>query len=113
MDKNIKRYLNKELSISKNRIVGYSMRIDNYGNIITNIRESDFKRVLSNNSGSFEINLGLDVIDTISKKYSDVDTADLFAIFNYNKYLEIVMNKGSASELLGIKNHTPITINFL
>ena len=89
------------------------MRIDHYGKIITNITKSDFNRVLEKNSGSFEINLGVDKICELSKSYNDVNIADLFALFNFSEYLEIGMNKGSASDLLGIKNHTPITINFL
>ena len=111
--KDIKKYHNMEVSISKNKIIGYSIRIDHYGNIITNISESDFNNVLSKNSDIFEINLGIEKIAQISKSYNDVDTADLFALFNFNRLLEIGMNRGNASELLGIKNHTPITIKFL
>ena len=111
--KDIKSFMNVEVSVTQNKIIGYSMRIDHYGNIITNITKSDFNRVLEKNSGSFEINLGVDKICELSKSYNDVNIADLFALFNFNEYLEIGMNKGSASDLLGIKNHTPITINFL
>jgi S-adenosylmethionine hydrolase len=55
----------------------------------------------------------VDKITKISHTYSDVGIADLFAVFNFNEFLEIGMNGGKASQLLGIKNHTPITINFL
>ena len=89
------------------------MRIDSYGNIITNINRLDFNKNLNKSSGSFSINLGVDKITKISESYSDVGIADLFALFNYNGFLEIGMNGGKASQLLGIKNHTPISINFL
>ena len=88
--------MNVEVSMTQNKIIGYSMRIDHYGNIITNITKSDFNRVLEKNSGSFEINLGVDKICELSKSYNDVNIADLFALFNFNEYLEIGMNKGSA-----------------
>ena len=110
---NYKRFLDREVSLSKNKIIGYTMRIDSYGNIITNINKSDFSDNLNKSSGSFSINLGVDRITKISDTYSDVGIADLFAVFNYNGFLEIGMNGGKASQLLGIKNHTPITINFL
>ena len=110
---NFRQFSNIEVKVSKNEIIGYSIRIDHYGNIITNIKKSDFYRVLSKSSGNFEINLGVDRISVISSSYNEVDTADLFAIFNFNDYLEIGMNKGNASELLGIKNHTQIPIKFL
>ena len=108
-----KQFSNIEVKLTKNEIVGYSVRIDHYGNIITNISKSDFKKVLSKNSGSFEINLGIDKINKISESYNDVEIADLFALFNYNENLEIGMNRGNASTLLGIKNHTQISIKFL
>tara|TARA_B000000565_G_scaffold101222_1_gene75345 strand:+ start:1641 stop:2405 length:765 start_codon:yes stop_codon:yes gene_type:complete len=108
-----KKFLDREVSLSKGKIVGYTMRIDSYGNIITNISKSDFISSLNKSSGSFSINLGIDKITKISDSYSDVGVADLFALFNYNGFLEIGMNGGGASELLGIKNHTPISIIFL
>ena len=108
-----KQFSNIEVKLTKNEIVGYSVRIDHYGNIITNISKSDFKKVLSKNSGNFEINLGIDKINKISESYNDVEIADLFALFNYNENLEIGMNRGNASNLLGIKNHTQISIKFL
>jgi len=89
--------------------VKYSCNIFTYSNITL----SDFNKVLSQNSGSFEINLGGEIINALSKSYKDVDTADIFALFNYNKTLEIGMNKGNASELLGIREHASIKINFL
>ncbi len=111
--KNVRQYLDREVRIQKNQIIGHSIRIDNYGNIITNISKSDFYNMLSRHTGNFEINLGVDKIITISDSYNDVGIADLYALFNYNNNLEIGMNRGNASNLLGIKNHTPITINFL
>ena len=108
-----KKFLDREVSLSKGKIVGYTKRIDSYGNIITNISKSDFTNSLNKSSGSFSINLGIDKITKISDSYSDVGVADLFALFNYNGFLEIGMNGGGASELLGIKNHTPISIIFL
>ena len=111
--KEFKKFSEIELKITNNQIVGHSVRIDHYGNIITNIKKTDFYRVLSKNSGSFEINLGIDKINKISDSYSDVEIADLFALFNYNENLEIGMNRGNAANLLGIKNHTQISIKFL
>ena len=110
---NYKRFLDREISLSKGKIIGYVMRIDTYGNLITNINKKDFNNSLNKSSGSFIINLGIDKISKISENYSDVSVADLFAVFNYNGFLEIGMNGGGASELLGIKNHSPITIKFL
>ncbi|SUZ86652.1 uncharacterized protein METZ01_LOCUS39506 [marine metagenome] len=111
--KDVRKFLNKETSISRNQIVGYILRIDDFGNFVTNISLSDFNKVLSQNTGSFEINVGGEIISSLSNSYSDVGIADIFAIFNYNQILEIGMNKGNASDLLGIREHDSIKINFL
>ena len=68
---------------------------------------------LVSNNGSFEINVGGEIINSLSNSYSDVGIADIFALFNYNQILEIGMNKGNASDLLGIREHDSIKINFL
>ncbi len=108
-----RRFSDLEVKISSNQIVGHVIKIDSYGNIITNINKNDFYKVLERNTGNFEVNLGVDIITKISNSYHDVDIADLFALFNYNENLEIGMNRGNASDLLGIKNHTQIAIKFL
>ena len=42
--KDVRKFLNKETSISRNQIVGYILRIDDFGNFVTNISLSDFNK---------------------------------------------------------------------
>ena len=98
--KDVRKFLNKETSISRNQIIGYVLRIDDFGNLITNILLSDFNKVLSKNNGSFEINVGGEIINSLSNSYSDVGIADIFALFNYNRILEIGMNKIKDSQFV-------------
>jgi S-adenosylmethionine hydrolase len=48
----------------------------------------------------------------ISNDYEDVEVGEMLALFNQDDFLEISLNKGSASQLLGLKHMDPIRIEF-
>ena len=101
------------VNISSNNLKGNILRIDHYGNLITNIHLNDFDKLIVKNSENFEIIIGIEKLIEINKTYSDVNAGELFALFNSNQFLEIGMNLGNASKLLGMKEDDPISINFL
>ncbi len=101
------------VNISNNNLKGNILRIDHYGNLITNIHLDNFNKLIDKNSENFEIIIGIEKLIEINKTYSDVNAGELFALFNSNHFLEIGMNLGNASKLLGMKEDDPISINFL
>ena len=101
------------VNVSNNNLKGNILRIDHYGNLITNIHLNDFDKLIVKNSENFEIIIGIEKLIEINKTYSDVNAGELFALFNSNQFLEIGMNLGNASKLLGMKEDDPISINFL
>jgi len=109
-------------------IVGSVIYIDNYGNVITNIRKSLFEAY--RNGRKFEINARNRKINQIHNRYSDIinfdlgknqrkGPGDLLALFNSSDYLELAIYKsdlntvGGASTLLGLDYRDTIIINFL
>ncbi len=122
--KNLKPYVNDE----KTQIIGSIIYIDNYGNVITNIRKSFFE---SEQKGrSFEISARNHKFKKIYSKYSDIVNFDMpeesrndegrgLVVFNSSQYLEIAIYKsntssvGGASSLMGLKLRDTVTINFL
>jgi len=120
--KNINPFVNDE----KTQIIGSIIYIDNYGNVITNIRKSFFEKVQKGRS--FEISARSYKFQTIHNNYSDFVNFDIpeenrtdvgrgVAIFNSSLYLEIAVYKsntdtvGSASTLMGLKLMDTVTIN--
>ena len=101
------------VNVSNNNLKGNILRIDHYGNLITNIHLDDFDKLIVKNSENFEIIIGIEKLIEINKTYSDVNAGELFALFNSNQFLEIGMNIGNASKLLGMNEDDPISINFL
>jgi S-adenosylmethionine hydrolase len=120
--KNIHPFVNEE----KTQIIGSIIYIDNYGNVVTNIRKAFFEKVQKGRG--FEISARNYKFLTIHKNYSDFVNFDIpeekrtdvgrgVAIFNSSHYLEIAVYKsntdtvGSASTLMGLKLMDTVTIN--
>ncbi len=89
---------------------GKVIHIDKFGNAITNIHKELF--LMLKQEMSFEIFLRNIRLRRIISTYSDVGKGDALAIFGSSGYLEIAMRECAASELLGLKVHDMITIEF-
>ena len=105
-----KRLLGRQLKATKKQITGNVIRIDHFGNAITNIDQEIFN-ILQKDRG-FEVKFGRESIRIIHSSYASVDPGECFVVFNSNGFLEIGINKGSAAELMGLNFDTPVMINF-
>ncbi len=111
-----------------NKIIGSVIYIDNYGNVVTNIRKKFFEAYRKGRD--FELNARTTKIKQIHNTYSDIinfnlekgkrkGAGDLLALFNSSEYIELAIYKsdlntvGAASSLLGLDYRDTITINFL
>ncbi len=95
------------------RIIGRVIFVDNYHNFFINIDQETFKS--SAKGRKFNIDLrsqGLK-IDRFQESYGDVVEGEVLALFSATGYLEIAINKGKASGLLGFKVNDLVTINFM
>lgn len=95
-----------------NIIKGMAIHIDHYGNIITNITETFFKAFGQGKEFKIEFRRGDYDITTISKVYSEVPEGEKLALFSSTGMLEIAMNKGNASKLLGMRESDIVRIEF-
>ena len=98
--------------IQNNMIRGSVIYIDRYGNAITNIFKKEFEQVQKGRDFTILFTREVEKITELSKKYKDVDTAEKLALFGENNQLQIAINKGNASKLLGLKLHEIIIIEF-
>ena len=122
--KNLLPYVNDE----ENQIVGSVIYIDNYGNVISNIKKAFFEKIQKGRA--FEISARNYTFKKIYSKYSDVVNFDLplekrndegksLVVFNSSNYLEIAVYKsnsqtsGSASTLMGLDLMDAISVNFI
>lgn len=89
---------------------GNIVYIDSYGNLVTDINKTEFERI--GQGRDFSIVLIGDEINSIVKRYSDVDEGDKLALFNAEGLLEIAINQGKANQLLNMRVNTVIRITF-
>ena len=118
----------KNSRLQKNQIIGSVIYIDNYGNVVTNIKHSFFKE--ASKGRKYEISARNHKFKKIYNNYSEIvdytileekrnDEGRALALFNSSNYLEIAiyksnpLNVGTAASLLGLKILDSITINFL
>ena len=108
--KTYKRMLDRIDRATKKQISGHVIHIDNYGNLITNIRFEDFA-ILSKNK-SYTVTFGREYTSYIQGSYNGVDSGDTFLLFNSSGLLEIGINNGHAGHLLGLGFDSPVIIHF-
>lgn len=110
-----------------NQIIGSVIYIDNYGNVITNIKKSLFEEV--GKGREFKIATRTASFDKVHSHYSDAinfeqpaekrdEDGKKIALWNSSQYLELAIYKsnpatvGSASTLFGLAYRDTIVLNF-
>jgi len=121
--KNIEPFVNDD----KTQIVGSIIYIDNYGNVVTNIKRNFFENIQKGRD--FEISARNYKFKKIHLKYSDIvnfeipaekrqDEGRKLVVFNSGGFLEISVFKsnpctvGGASSLLGLKIMDAVSVRF-
>ncbi|SDI51320.1 SAM hydrolase/SAM-dependent halogenase family protein [Winogradskyella thalassocola] len=122
--KNLVPFINDE----HNQIIGSVIYIDNYGNVVTNIKRKFFENVQK--TRPYEVSARNYKFEKIHNKYSDIIDFDIeeskrnvdgkgLVVFNSSGYLEIAVYKsnctsvGGASTLMGLKTMDTVTVNFI
>ena len=88
--------------VESNLIKGKVIYIDGYQNVITNITEKLFIDLVKGRKFKILLRAGNYEITKISSSYMDVSEGELLALFDSEDFLEIAINKGKASGLLGL-----------
>jgi len=103
--------MNLQPVIEKNLIKGVVIYIDSFQNVITNITKEFFNRVQQNRrfTLSFKRN---ETINHLSWHYNEVPEGEKLCLFGISDHLEIAINKGNASGLLGLALGDSVIIDF-
>ena len=79
---------------------GQIIRIDHFGNLITNIHQKDLGRFLGGSRPS--IRVLKESVEGLCEKYSEVDEGEMLALIGSSGYLEIAVNLGRACDRLAL-----------
>ena len=85
--------------VSGNKIIGQIVKIDRFGNAITNISES----VLVGETSTYEIRVGSTRLMRLNRAYAESEIGKPLAIIGSSGLLEIAINGRSAEDSLGLK----------
>jgi len=89
-------------------LTGEVLRVDRFGNLITNIDRKTFDRLA--HDGTLEIRVGSRQIDRIVSTYADAGAGELCALFGSTDHLEIAANGASAAGELGANRGAAVQI---
>ena len=94
-------------------LTGQIVKIDRFGNAITNISETAIARLKSASTGgisTYEIRVGSVRLHRFNRAYAESGVGKPLAIIGSSGLLEIAINGGNAKEDLGIKWGDPVVI---
>ena len=86
---------------------GVVLRIDSFGNLITNFREQDVTGA-AENGGAIKLQIGSHTVTRLVETFANGNAGEPIAYFGSSGYLEIAVNKGNASKTLSIGRGTPV-----
>ena len=90
----------KPKRVSENLIKGMTLKVDSFGNLITNLSPEDVPELFSENPPPFKIIINNQEITRLNLAYSMGGPSELFAIVGSSGYIEICTNRGSAAKIL-------------
>ena len=97
-----------EPAASDTMVIGEVLRVDRFGNLVTNVDRRTFDRFAG--GGRIEITAGTRAVDKVVATYSEAAAGSVCALFGSSDHLEIAVNGGSAAERLALARGARVTI---
>lgn len=95
-------------SIDADGLTGKVLRVDRFGNLITNIDRKTFDKLAQD--GALEIRLGVHQVPRVVSTYADIGPGEVCALFGSTDHLEVASNGASAASQLGIERGVAVQI---
>ena len=105
-----KKMIDRQVKATKKQITGTVIKVDNFGNLITNIPKEAFD-ILSSGK-TYSVQFRREKFTRIQTQYNQVEEGECFLLFNSLGLLEIGIYKGNAAELLGLSYDSTVNIIF-
>ena len=94
---------------SDGRIAGEVLRVDTFGNLITNIRRRAFE--VLRRGDAIRIEVGGEDIGRLVETYADIGPDEVCALFGSSDYLEFAANSASAAARLSVERGAPVIVS--
>ncbi len=97
--------------VEKDSLRGSVVYVDSFGNVISNISKELFNKVQRGRPFTVHFRRN-ESLNQLSWHYNEVPEGEKLCLFGISDYLEIAINKGNASELLGLDQGDIIRVDF-
>jgi len=95
--------------VNGSQIKGIVLKVDNFGNLISNLTPDDVPQVVSGGA-AFKIIAGSREITSLSSNYSQGAPGEVLAVIGSSGFLEVSVNKGHAARTLSLQRGGEITV---
>lgn len=92
-----------------NTVKGIVLKVDNFGNLVTNLTPSDVP-ALAANDGKVTIRAGNAVATKVVPTFAQGQAGEVVGVIGSSGYLEISVNKGSAARTTGATRGAEVTV---
>jgi S-adenosylmethionine hydrolase len=89
-------------------ITGQVLRVDRFGNLVTNIDRRTFERIVG---GPLDIRVGGHPVTRVVSTYADAGAGEVCALFGSTDHLEVAANGGSAAGTLSVGRGVVVTVS--
>jgi len=93
-----------------NSLRGVVLKVDRFGNLVTNITPADVPALFQPQPPAFKILVGKREITEIKPAYASGTPGEVFGILGSMGYLEIAANRGSAAQIVGVGKGSDVSI---
>ncbi len=100
----------KPKAVDKTRLRGVVLKVDRFGNLITNVTPEDAPMLFAAQSTAFKIVVGGREVTEIRKAYAEGAPGEVFGILGSMGYLEIVANRAAAAQITGAGKGSEVNI---
>jgi len=107
IDDHLRLSFEKPARTGKRNWTGSILKVDRFGNLVTNLHIDDFPDIRTR---AFGLNVGLQIVTRLALTFTDCDHGDLFVLVGSSGYLEVATNQGSAAKALGCGAGSPVEL---
>jgi S-adenosylmethionine hydrolase len=101
----------KPKAVDAKTLRGVVLKVDRFGNLITNFTPGDAPALFAPNAAGFKITVGKREITTMRANYAEGAPGEVFGILGSMGYLEISSNRGAANQLTSAAKGTEVNIS--
>jgi S-adenosylmethionine hydrolase len=92
-------------------MVGQVLRVDHFGNVVSNIDRRAFESYAQASGGGIQIKVGPQAIGRLVETYADIGEDEVCAIFGSTDHLEFAANSQRAVERLHVELGAPVVVS--